>query len=212
MTSPCNFCGWRKILEDPSVRGIAHFGAGVPLYLSGDLAAAKTHFEQFRECDDPAIRVAGARRFGLEPGIMLRAFDARVLFWRGCPVQYQREADEVLAMARALAHAPTLAFVIAMAVTTEQWHGNVDRVDALAKDLVALGNEHGMQVWLSEGSVLKAGYRHNEAETAALALKRCARAWLTTPLPERRCFVLSATLFSPTRTGPAGASPRGCRF
>jgi tRNA A-37 threonylcarbamoyl transferase component Bud32/tetratricopeptide (TPR) repeat protein len=158
--------------EDPSVRGIAHFGAGVSLYLSGDLAAAKTHFEQFREFDDPAIRAAGARRFGLEPGIMLRAFDARVLFWRGCPVQYQREADEVLAMARALAHAPTLAFVIAMAVTTEQWHGNVDRVDALAKDLVALGNEHGMQVWLSEGSVFEGWVQTQRSRDSSIGLEK----------------------------------------
>jgi len=138
--------------SDRSLRGIANLGAGVPRYLSGELKAAKAHFERFQDLDDPGLRASGARRFGLEPEILLRAFDARVMFWWGYIEQCRRQTDEALLMASELAHAPTLAFVIAMAATTEQWHANVDRVDELAKELVALGAEHEMQVWLTEGS------------------------------------------------------------
>ena len=66
-----------------------------------------------------------------------------------------KETDEAVVLTRDLAHAPTLAFALAMAATTEQWHGTVDRVDALAKALLALSAEHEMQVWLTEGSVFE---------------------------------------------------------
>jgi adenylate cyclase len=140
---------------DRSVQGIAHLGAGVPQYLSGNLKTAKSHFERFRSLDDPTIRDAGARRYGLEPGIMLRAFEARTLLWMGYAERCQKGTDEALDLARALSHAPTLAFVIAMAITTGQWHREVAQVDALAKELVALGTDHGMQVWLTEGRVFE---------------------------------------------------------
>ena len=73
-TSPSNSCGWRRILrtlrcgESPTL---------APVFLNTFREiwdAAKTHFEQFRELDDPVDRAdSGARRFGLEPGIMLRS-------------------------------------------------------------------------------------------------------------------------------------------
>jgi hypothetical protein len=140
---------------DQTMRGIAHLGAGVPQYLWGDLQAAKEHFDQYRLLEGSADRAVAARRFGLEPGIMLRVFEARTLFWMGYPEQCHKETDEAVVLARDLAHAPTLAFALAMAATTEQWHGNVERVDELAKALVAVSAEHQMQVWLTEGSVFE---------------------------------------------------------
>jgi hypothetical protein len=165
---------------DQAMRGIAHLGAGVPQYLWGDLNSAKAHFEHFRELEDGVDRAAAARRFGLEPGIMLRIFEARTLFWMGRLEQSQKETDETVVMARDLAHAPTLAFALAMAATTEQWHGNVDRCDGLAKALLALSAEHQMRVWLMEGSVF-AGWvqtlRSKDADSGIATMRESLTAY-----------------------------------
>ena len=165
---------------DQTMRGIAHLGAGVPQYLWGDLDAAKGHFERFRQLEDSVDRAASARRFGLEPGIMLRIFEARTLFWMGYFEQSQMETAETVTMARDLAHAPTLAFALAMAATSEQWHGNVDRVEELAKELLAVSAEHEMQVWLTEGSVFDGwvqAVRAKDSDSGIATMRRSLTAY-----------------------------------
>ena len=54
-------------------------------FFSGKLEPALEHFGQFRVLEDPATRVAIARRYGLELGIVMRAFEARVLWFSVTP-------------------------------------------------------------------------------------------------------------------------------
>jgi hypothetical protein len=140
--------------SDQTMRGLAHLGAGAPQYLWGDLVSARARFDQFRRLEGTPD-ITEARRFGLEPAIMLRSFLARTMFWMGLFEQSRENSDKTVVMGRELAHAPTLAFALAMAATTEQWHGNVDIVDELAKELEALSIEHEMKVWLAESLVFR---------------------------------------------------------
>jgi tetratricopeptide (TPR) repeat protein len=153
--------------DDPSVKEIAHLGAGVARYLRGEIDIAREHFQHYRELDDPSLRVAAARRYGLEPGIMLRAFEARAFLWMGQPEKCNTQLEAALSLARALSHAPTMAFVMAIAATTQQWHRDVERVEELARELVNLGAEHGMQVWLTEGSVFDGWVQFQRGQESA---------------------------------------------
>jgi predicted ATPase len=82
---------------------------------------------------------------------VLRAFESRTLWWEGFPDRCQAGMDEALALAHSLSHAPTLAFVIAVAVNVRQSRGDVDKVESLAKELMALSSDHGMPLWAAQG-------------------------------------------------------------
>jgi hypothetical protein len=129
---------------------VAHLSAGVAAYLSGRFEESLEHLGCFRSLDDGSSRVDAARRFGLEPGIVLRVFESRVLWWEGFPDRCQAGMEEALALARALSHAPTLALVIALAATIRQSRGDIDKVEPLGQELAALGADHGMSLWAAQ--------------------------------------------------------------
>jgi adenylate cyclase len=103
--------------------------------------------------------VSSAGRYGLDPGILLRAFEARVLWWLGYPDRCLAVTEDSLILGHALAHAPTLGFVLALAATMRQCRGDVDQVETLAQELKTQGSEHGLQLWVAEGSFFEGWVR-----------------------------------------------------
>jgi adenylate cyclase len=136
---------------DVNIALVANLAAGVAAYLCGRFEESLKHFGCFRSLDNTSSRVDAARRYGLEPGIVLRVFESRALWWEGFPDRCQAGMEEALAMARSLSHAPTLAFVIAVAATIRQSRGDIDKVEPLARELTALSADHGMPLWAAQG-------------------------------------------------------------
>jgi hypothetical protein len=163
--------------DDVNVVLLAHLGAGVAAYLSGRFEEALKHFGWYRSLDNTSSRVDAARRYGLEPGVVLRVFESRVLWWDGYPDRCLGGMEEALALARSLSHAPTLAFVLAVAATTRQSRGDIDGVVPLARELTALSTDHGMP--LAQGLFFE-GWSTPTSPRRTAGINRCAMAWLLT--------------------------------
>lgn len=153
---------------------IAHVGAGVACYLLGQFEASMEHFGRYRSLDNASSRVAGARRYGLEPGIVLRGFESRLLWWMGYPGKGLAGIEEALALARSLSHAPTLAFVMSIAATIRQSLEDIDLVESLARELKAQGTEHAMQIWTGQGLFFEgwANFQRNQKDAKGIEQMR----------------------------------------
>lgn len=142
--------------QDPTHLLGAHLAIGIAKFFRGDLESALEHLGKFREkrfrvLDDHAARVATAQDYGLEFGIVMRGFRARVLWYLGYPDKCVKALRETLSPARALSHAPTLALVSSLAGLTHQMRGEVNEVEVVAKELIDLGKEHKLPLWTAEG-------------------------------------------------------------
>src|SRR5262249_49357518 len=63
----------------------AHLGVGLVKMFSGDIESAIEHLGKHREFDNPSARIEIAQRNGLEFGLIMRAFESRVLWYLGYP-------------------------------------------------------------------------------------------------------------------------------
>ena len=138
----------------------AHVAAGATTYFAGGFEKSLDHLGQYRTLDaNSASRLSLAKRYGLEPGILLRALEARVLWWLGRLDNCLSGTEESLALARSLNHGPTLAFTLALAVTTRLLTGDINQVESLAKELKEQGARHGLQLWIAEGGFFEGWVR-----------------------------------------------------
>jgi serine/threonine protein kinase/predicted ATPase len=129
----------------------AHLAVGLVKMFSGDLESSVEHLGKHRDLDNPAARIEIAQRNGLEFGIIMRAFESRVLWYLGYPDKCVSAMNETLRLARALSHAPTLALASSLAGLAHQARGEIAEVDELAKVLINLGKEHKLELWSAEG-------------------------------------------------------------
>ena len=137
--------------NDPVQLSGAHLAVGIVKFFSGQLEPALEHLGKFRVLDNAANRVTVAQRYGLELGIVMRGFGARVLWYLGYPDKCVAALSETLSLAQALSHAPTLALVSSLAGLAHQIRGEVNEVDVIAKEMINLGKEHKLQLWSAEG-------------------------------------------------------------
>ena len=141
--------------RDANVLVIAHLAAGIVTFLLGQLTQALEHLQQYRTLDDPAQRRQRSLRYSLEPGILLRGFEARLLWFKGYPDRSLSGVQESLKIARELNHPPTLAFIMAFVALVRQMRGEVAETLQIAEELVELGKQHDLVIWIAEGSFFK---------------------------------------------------------
>jgi hypothetical protein len=138
----------------------AHVAAGTSTYFAGGFEKSLDHLGQYKTLDaNSASRLSLAKRYGMEPGILLRAFEARVLWWMGALDKCLRVTEESLALARSLNHAPTLALTLALAATTRLLTGKVNEVESLAKELKEQGAKYVLHLWIAESGFFEGWVR-----------------------------------------------------
>ena len=133
---------------------IGHLSLGAAKYFSGEFPSAMEHFERYRLLDDPEQRVAMALRYSLEPGLLMRAFAARTLWFLGYPDRALDELNETLKQARTLGEPQTLAFVISMTTLAHQMRGDVEASRRMSSELKEHSIQHGLNLWVAEGGFL----------------------------------------------------------
>src|SRR5262249_50775161 len=97
--------------HDPALTVIAHYTLGFTWFWRGALPAARQHLEAAITRYSPDRDGALVYLMGLDPGVACRAYAAETLWLLGYPDQALTHIHEAVALAQALAHPYSLAWV-----------------------------------------------------------------------------------------------------
>ena len=128
---------------DASLATDAHAKLGQTCIHQGDLAPARQHLEEALATMDQAdpVRVREAPRVAI--------YLSWALWYGGHPGQALQRADEALRLATHAGSPHSSAFALGYASQLHCLCGNVEREVALARQLSALSDEHGLAFWRS---------------------------------------------------------------
>jgi predicted ATPase len=131
-----------------------HRAMGVVRFYAGEFSAARDHLERGIALYDIQAHGAHALRYEDDPGQTCLAYAARALWTLGHPDQAVQLSERAIVVARAIAHAPS----IAEAMT---WRAEIAAVrrefgDAGEHALATLGPaiEHGLPLWIGIATTL----------------------------------------------------------
>jgi predicted ATPase len=161
----------------------SHYGLGVILYFLGAGATALPHLEQAISLYDPQQhadpRATGSAR---NYGVGSRAYAIDVLWILGYPDQAQRQSDEALTLAQALAHPFTMATTLNRAAILHQRSGDIEMVRARAEASMALSTAQGFPMWLAQATLLRgwALAMQGQGEEGITQIRQGLDAWRAT--------------------------------
>jgi class 3 adenylate cyclase/predicted ATPase len=143
--------------QDSALLREAHYGLGVVLYGSGEVVAARAHYEQALALYDPAHRRSSIAFVGVDLGVFSLPHLANVLWLLGYPDQAWKRSREVLSLAQELAHPFTTAVVWNFNLVLQQFLHEAQAVQQQAEALIALSSEQGFSlVWA--GAIVRCGW------------------------------------------------------
>jgi class 3 adenylate cyclase/predicted ATPase len=128
-------------LGDPRLLGLAHLLIGVPHMYSGNLVAARLHFENGLALYDPERDRAMAALNGYDISTTCHAWLAHVLHCQGSPDEALRHATEAIAAARAAAHPGSEVVALAVAALVHQVRGEEALCQERAEAALVLSTE-----------------------------------------------------------------------
>jgi predicted ATPase len=135
----------------PRVLGHNHLGGS--LMLRGEIAEARTHFDQAVAIYDRAEQRSLATRFGEDQGVATLSMRPCVLWLLGYPEAALRDTDDVLKNARETGQAASLMFALHFTAVPLLLRGDYSRATALAQELCALADEKDLPFWKINGSL-----------------------------------------------------------
>jgi tetratricopeptide (TPR) repeat protein len=97
---------------------IGHRLVANSLMLTGDIAEARTHYDQALALYNPIEHRGLATRFGQDVGVSARSFRSNGLWMLGYPEAALADTDEALKNAREIGQAPTLMFALQVTLIT----------------------------------------------------------------------------------------------
>ncbi len=161
---------------------IGHRLMGNSLMCTGDIGAARVHFDRAIALYDPAEHRPLATRFGFDIGVAILFWRSVALWLLGCPDAARRDAEHALNDAREIGHAATLMAALSYTSLTHIWCGNYAAANAQTDEFFALADEKGAVFWkvcamLMEGCILAAT---GEAPSAVNTITSSIAAWRAT--------------------------------
>ena len=93
--------------------------------------------------------------YGLDPGVFCLSWLPHVLWHLGYPEQALMRTQELLHLARSLAHQFSLAFALDYAAMFHQFRGDVEAAAHLADMAVRHCTEHGFALYLAWGKIMQ---------------------------------------------------------
>ena len=141
--------------DDAALLVLAHYALGVTWLYLGALPAARRHLEEAIAHDRPDQRCAPVVQMGHDPGVGCRQFAALTLWLLGYPAQALARLHEALALAHALAHPYSLAWVWVCAAVVSQLRRDIPTVRAHAEAAVTLATAQGFPHWAAYGTSLR---------------------------------------------------------
>jgi len=136
-------------------RMVGHRVMGFSLMLTGDLAAARRHFDRGLSLHDRAEHRGLSTRFGVDVGISLLSYRSITLWMLGDPAAALRDAEQALVEARVINHAATLLFALLHTALTHLLCGAYAGASAEAGELVILAEEKGASFWKALGMLMQ---------------------------------------------------------
>ncbi len=131
-------------LGDPALIVDAHHAVAMPLLYLGELERAREHLEQGIALYHPEQRrVYGSLYYDMDPGVGCRYQAGRVLWLLGFPDQARAHAEEGVALAQRISHAPSVGWIHASAAVVHQCRREPCQAEEHAAAAIALGREHG---------------------------------------------------------------------
>ncbi len=140
--------------QDPTLV-MAHRMVAWPLLCLGELAPARSHFEQVLALYDPHQHRSLAFQYGQEPGVAGRFGGTLTLWLLGYPDQALERNREALALAQQSSHSFTLAYALGFATISHQFRWEWQVVQERAEATIALSTEHGFPYWRAVGTILQ---------------------------------------------------------
>jgi predicted ATPase len=141
--------------HDPTLAVSAHYALGFVWYGLGALPAARLHLEEAIARYTPDLRGAPAFLVGQDPGVGCRCTAALVLWILGYPEQALARLHEAQALAHALAHPYSLAYVRCVTAYLDQWCRQVPAMLEQAESAITLSTEQGFPLWKALGIILR---------------------------------------------------------
>jgi hypothetical protein len=134
---------------------IGHRLVGTSLMFTGDIMEGKAHFDLAIALYDPAEHRLLASRFGQDIGVVILSGRSWALWVLGHPDVAIAESERALTDAREIGQAATLMYALVWASWAQNQCGNYIAANALADELVALGDESGSLNWKAWGMIFQ---------------------------------------------------------
>ena len=144
-------------LHDPQLRHEAYRMLWGPLFMLGDLPAARAHIEEAIALIDGEKYRAQTVEGTLDPGVLSLGYASWTLWILGYPDQARRRSQEAIALAERLSHAYTSVFALHHAGILHQFLREVDRVRQNADVVIPLAREGGFIRCLA-GGLMRRGW------------------------------------------------------
>ena len=141
--------------QEPVLLVTAHYRQGVPLFFQGELAFARGHLEQAIALYDAQQSHAHILLYGDDAGVGCLTYVALSLWLLGYAEQALERIQAALALARALSHPFSLAYVLIAAGWFSHWHREAQAIQACAEEAVALSREHAFPLREAQGTILR---------------------------------------------------------
>jgi predicted ATPase len=132
---------------DPSLLVAAHQAFGQSLYNLGKFAAARRHLEQAQQGLRVKLDRSPPLRYGVAPGVQLKASLAQLLWCLGYPDQALQRSLEAIGSARDLRHPHSLACSMYFAMRLHLLRGDPRKADELMDAALPLSIRHGFRLW-----------------------------------------------------------------
>jgi predicted ATPase len=141
--------------QDPVLLVTAHYRQGVPLFFQGELACARGHLEQAIALYDAQRSHAHILLYGDDAGVGCLTYVALTLWLLGYAEQALEKIQTALALARALAHPFSLAYVLIATGWFYHWHREAQTLRACAEEAIALSRQQGFPLREAQGIILR---------------------------------------------------------
>ena len=142
---------------DVDTRMIGHRLLGTALVTAGAFATARGNLESSLALYDHDRHGPLAFQLGQDFRVGGLGFLAQALLCLGFPGESTTRAREGIEHARSLSHVNTLAYALNNAGTViSALKGDLDELSASAEELISIGREHGLQMWLGVGMLWSA--------------------------------------------------------
>ena len=129
---------------DPDDELVASLCMGTTLLHLGELPRANAFFERAIERHDPRRSAEYRMRFGLDPGVNMRALSSQALWLMGRPLEAATRARDALTVAQAADEPGSLAFALVFMAFERQAAGDAAETLAWADTCVGHCAEHGL--------------------------------------------------------------------
>jgi len=140
-------------VHDPALFSEAYWAQGVTLWILGEFAPAREHFEHGIVLYDPQQHRSHAFLYGLDSGVGCLIQGALVLWFLGYPEQALKRSHEALTLAQELSHLLSLVFALYFAAWLHQLRREVQATQERAEAVIALCNEQGFPLYLAGGTI-----------------------------------------------------------